>query len=116
MFRLARASELGIVSERGHPATPAPAGGPRTGRIPPTEAVSGMAFMAELPIRNETNELRLLFEVSQALEGASELADHLETALALMARYTGMMRGVLSLVEPGGDEIVHEASYGLKNA
>ena len=116
MFRLARASESRVLSEREHPALPAPAGGPRPGRVPPTKAVSGMGFMAELPIRNETNELRLLFEVSQALEGASELADHLETALALMARYTGMMRGVLSLVEPGGGEIVHEASYGLKNA
>ena len=72
--------------------------------------------MPELPIRNETNELRLLFEVSQALEGASELTDHLESALELMARYTGMMRGTLSLVAPGGEEIVLEASYGLKTS
>ena len=72
--------------------------------------------MPDIQIRNETNELRLLFEVSQALDGASELTDHLDTALALMARYTGMMRGTLSLVEPGKDEIVVEASYGLKRA
>ena len=72
--------------------------------------------MPELPIRNETNELRLLFEVSQALEGPSEFEDHLEAALELMARYTGMMRGTLSLVAPGGEEIVLEASYGLKNS
>ena len=72
--------------------------------------------MPELPIRNEANELRLLFEVSRALDGASELGDQLDKALELMARYTGMMRGTLSLVEPGGSEIAVEASYGLKNA
>jgi Nif-specific regulatory protein len=72
--------------------------------------------MSELPIRNETNELRLLFEVSQALEGPSALADHLETALELMARYTGMMRGALWLVGPEGDDIALEASYGLKHS
>ena len=55
--------------------------------------------MPELQIRNETNELRLLFEVSQALDGASELTDHLDTALSLMARYTGMMRGTLLLLD-----------------
>lgn len=69
--------------------------------------------MPEMQIRNETSELRLLFEVSQALEGASELSDHLETALDLMARYTGMMRGTLFLVDPASNEIVVETAYGL---
>ena len=72
--------------------------------------------MPALNIRNETNELRLLFEVCQALEGASELSDHLDTALSLMARYTGMMRGALFLVDPSGTDIAVEASYGLKTA
>lgn len=70
--------------------------------------------MQELQIRNEANELRLLFEVSQALDGASELTDHLDTALSLMARYTGMMRGTLLLVDEDKKEIVAEASFGLK--
>ena len=49
--------------------------------------------MVNAHIRYETNELRLLFEVSQVLEGASELSEQLAAALALIARYTGMMRG-----------------------
>ena len=70
--------------------------------------------MQGLQIRNETNELRLLFEISRALDGASELTDHLDTALSLMARYTGMMRGTLLLVNENNTEIIAEASFGLK--
>ena len=70
--------------------------------------------MPDLQIHSEANELRLLFEVSQALDGASELADHLDTALQLMAKYTGMMRGTLLLVDQAKHEIVVEAAYGLK--
>ncbi|MDL2267124.1 sigma 54-interacting transcriptional regulator [Desulfovibrio sp. OttesenSCG-928-G15] len=69
--------------------------------------------MAYASIRNEANELRLLFEISQTLDGAEELSDHLEEALALMARHTGMMRGTVTLVEPECAEIIVEASYGL---
>ena len=69
--------------------------------------------MSDLHIRNETNELRLLFEVTKALDGASELSDHLDYALELMARYTGMMRGTLLLVDPASHDIVVEAAYGL---
>lgn len=72
--------------------------------------------MPDLQIRNETNELRLLFEVSRALDGASDLSDHLDTALRLMARYTGMMRGTLLLVDPVKGDIAVEAAYGLKSA
>jgi len=70
--------------------------------------------MANSNIRNETTELRLLFEVSQALEGISAISDQLQNALTLMARYTGMMRGTLFLLEPNGRDIVVEAAYGLK--
>ncbi|GAB1409360.1 sigma-54-dependent Fis family transcriptional regulator [Desulfovibrionales bacterium] len=70
----------------------------------------------QLPFRNETNELRLLFEVGRALDGASELGDQLETTLELMARYTGMMRGTLLLVDESTAEITAEASYGLSDA
>jgi Nif-specific regulatory protein len=67
-------------------------------------------------IKNRADELRLLFEVSQALNGtATELADHLDETLDLMARYTGMMRGAFYLVNDAGD-IVMEAAYGLNQA
>lgn len=67
----------------------------------------------EVQIRNETNELRLLFEVCQALEGAAEFSDHLEKALRLIAKYTGMMRGALTLVDTGDEDIIVEATIGL---
>ncbi|MDR1036752.1 MAG: sigma 54-interacting transcriptional regulator [Deltaproteobacteria bacterium] len=67
-------------------------------------------------IVNRADELRLLFEVSQALNGVTtELADHLDETLDLMARYTGMMRGAFYLVNDEGD-IVMEAAYGLNEA
>lgn len=72
--------------------------------------------MSDYPIRYETNELRLLFEVSQALEGATDISSHLDTALELMSRYTGMMQGTLNLLEPNGTDIVVEAIYGPKSS
>ena len=66
----------------------------------------------DIQIKDRTSELRLLFEISQALNGAaSEMSDHLEEALALMAKYTGMMRGAFYLLSPEG-EMVMEAGYG----
>jgi Nif-specific regulatory protein len=66
-------------------------------------------------IRNEAGELRLLFEVSQALENTAseDMSPQLENALSLMARYTGMMRGTISLLNPEGTEIINEIAYGL---
>ena len=72
--------------------------------------------MTHRNIRNETTELRLLFEVSQALEGVTAIDDHLDQALALMARYTGMMRGTLFLLGPNGRDIMVEAAYGLNSS
>ena len=69
--------------------------------------------MSEAQIRNEANELRLLFEVTKALDGTEDFSDHLGDALALMARYTGMMRGTITTVNPELPEIVVESSYGL---
>ncbi len=54
--------------------------------------------------------------MTQALEGATDISDHLDTALELMARYTGMMHGTVTLLEPNGTDIVVEAAYGLKKS
>lgn len=70
--------------------------------------------MTEETIRNETSELRLVLEVMRALEGADGFSDHLERALAIIARHTGMMRGTLTLIDPESLEIVIEESFGLK--
>jgi Nif-specific regulatory protein len=67
-------------------------------------------------IHDQANELRLLFEVSKALNGTSaELADHLDETLDLMARHTSMIRGAFYLINPEG-EIVMEAGYGLNQS
>ena len=49
-----------------------------------------------MQVRNEVKELRLLFEVLQILDSASDLSDNLETVLEVMAEHTGMMRGVMA--------------------
>jgi len=69
--------------------------------------------MSDVQIRNEATELRLLFEVTQALDSADDFSDNLDGVLALMARYTGMMRGTITMVNPDSSEIIIEASYGL---
>ncbi|GHV54723.1 sigma-54-dependent Fis family transcriptional regulator [Deltaproteobacteria bacterium] len=48
-------------------------------------------------IRNETNELRLLFEVCQVLETSGDLGRQMDVALHLMTSHTAMLWGGLSL-------------------
>lgn len=64
-------------------------------------------------VRNEVKELRLLFEVLQILDSASDLSDNLETVLEVMAEHTGMMRGVITLLDEAHGEIAIEAAYGM---
>ena len=66
-----------------------------------------------MQVRNEVNELRLLFEVLQILDGASDLSDNLDTVLEVMARHTGMMRGVITLLDEQQGEIAIEVAYGI---
>ncbi len=73
--------------------------------------------MPDLPIRNEAEELRLLFEVVRALDATGvgdDLPAALEQVLALISRHTGMMRGTIALVAPDENEILLEAAHGLK--
>lgn len=72
--------------------------------------------MPKAQIRYEPNELRLLFELSQALEGAAALAPRLERALEIMARHTGMMRGSLIIFEPSDHELLLEGTFGRQSA
>lgn len=66
-----------------------------------------------MQVRNEVKELRLLFEVLQILDGASDLSDNLDTVLEVMAKHTGMMRGVITLLDERHGEIAIEAAYGV---
>ena len=71
-----------------------------------------------MQVRNEVKELRLLFEVLQILDSASDLSDNLETVLEVMAEHTGMMRGVITLlderadVHPGPEQVLY-VKWGL---
>ena len=49
-------------------------------------------------IRNETNELRLLFEVCQGLEATGDLSQQMETVLRRIAQHTAMLWGGITLV------------------
>ncbi len=53
-------------------------------------------------IRNETNELRLLFEVCQVLEATGDLAGQMEMILEFMSSHTAMLWGGITL-SPKGD-------------
>ncbi len=64
-------------------------------------------------IQNEANELKLLFEVAQAMEGTADFSERLDSALGIMAKYTGLKYGMLLLLDPSRKEIVAEASHGL---
>lgn len=62
---------------------------------------------------NEVKELRLLVEVLQMLDDASTLSDNLDKILETIARHTGMMRGVITLLDESHGEIAIEVAYGL---
>ncbi len=66
---------------------------------------------ALIHIRDEAGELRLLFEVCQALDDAADPDRTLRTVLDLIARHTGMQSATLLLRNPDGG-IRREAGFG----
>lgn len=58
--------------------------------------------MSRIQIRNETNELRLLFEVCQSLEASGDLGRQMERILGHMASHTAMLWGGIALNGMGG--------------
>ncbi len=63
--------------------------------------------------RDDVKELRLLFELSQLLDGAVHIEDSLEGALKLLVRHLGMVRGTITLLSPEGEEMHIETAFGL---
>lgn len=64
-------------------------------------------------IRNETNELRLLFEVCQALEATGDIDQQMEKLLRCMGSYTAMLWGGLSLFASIADREAYPAKSGF---
>ncbi|MCC8194776.1 MAG: sigma 54-interacting transcriptional regulator [Deltaproteobacteria bacterium] len=56
---------------------------------------------APVHIRNETNELRLLFEVCQTLEATGDLGSQMEAILEFMSSHTAMLWGGITLSARG---------------
>ncbi len=64
-------------------------------------------------IRRDLSELSLLFEVSQILDRSMDLRDEMGPVLSSIARHTGMVRGILTLVDRETGEFFIEAAHGL---
>ena len=69
--------------------------------------------MSSLNVANEVKELRLLFEISRLFDGLEDVQAKLDQALALMTRFTGMVRGAVALLDPDGQNISLAAAVGL---
>jgi len=71
------------------------------------------ARTATPPVRQELNELSLLFEISQTLDRALDLREAVGPVLGAMARHMGMVRGTIALLNREMRQITIEAAYGL---
>jgi len=62
---------------------------------------------------NELKELTLLFDISICLNKSKNIKDVLYQILEMMAKYIGMERGTITLLNKGSLEINIEEAYGL---
>jgi Nif-specific regulatory protein len=74
------------------------------------------ARTATPPVRQELNELSLLFEISQTLDRVLDLRDAVGPVLGAMARHMGMVRGTIALLNRETRQITIEAAYGLSTS
>ena len=63
--------------------------------------------------KGKIEELALLFDISQTLDGSLNLEDVLGSVLKLMAKHLGKLRGTITLLDRETREIIIEAAYGL---
>jgi len=66
-------------------------------------------------IRQEINELSLLFEISRTLESNIDLRDVVGPVLRTISSYTGIVRGVITLLNRKTGEISIESAVGLSS-
>lgn len=65
--------------------------------------------------KHELKELTLLFDISISLNKSKNIKDVLYQILEMMAKYIGMERGTITLLNKGSAEINIEEAYGLSN-
>ena len=63
--------------------------------------------------KHELKELTLLFDISISLNKSKNVKDVLYQILEMMAKYIGMERGTITLLNKGSLEINIEEAYGL---
>lgn len=63
--------------------------------------------------QHELKELTLLFDISISLNKSKNIKDVLHQILEMMAKYIGMERGTITLLNKGSSEIKIEEAYGL---
>jgi len=71
---------------------------------------------AKPKVRREIKELSLLFEISQTLEGTLDLREVVGPILKATVSHTGMLRGILTLLNRETGEISIEAAQGLSRS
>jgi len=79
-------------------------------------AVEGTATLSGQNRRyvdEKIRELSLLFDISQTLDSSMDLRDTLGPVLEITAKYKGVIRGSLTLLNRENGEISIEAAYGL---
>jgi len=65
------------------------------------------------PLKSESPELLLIFEISQTLDQSMDLRDVVGQVLKAMARHMGMRHATLTLLNRDTGELVTDASHGL---
>jgi Nif-specific regulatory protein len=64
-------------------------------------------------VDEKIQELQLLFDISQTLDSSMDLRDTLGPVMKIIAKYKGIVRGSLTLLNRESAEISIEAAYGL---
>jgi Nif-specific regulatory protein len=72
--------------------------------------------VSEAEVRREVQELSLLFEISQTLDGSMDLREVVGPVLRLVSDRMGMLRATITLLNRETDEIIIEDAYGLSSS
>jgi Nif-specific regulatory protein len=64
-------------------------------------------------VKSEISELTLLFEISRLLDQSVDLRDVVNPILKTIAKNTGMVRGILTLLDRDTGELVIDGAYGI---
>ncbi len=67
-------------------------------------------------VRREVTELALLFEISELLDHSVDLSDEMNAIIKAIAKNTGMMHGMITLLNRKTEEIFVQVAHGLSTS